>query len=288
MNENGWYPRRRGAGDHLATGRISLFDDGVHDFLCMNAQARVDPKSSVPAGVWMGSAKKIWLLTARQCPERAIQRSLQKLERIGWVKRWKRHGQRGDYPMQISKFVVTDLSGEKFLVNAEATIDWKQPVLEPCTLSRTELSPKRHRTVTPPTRSEELQETHRGVYEKAVSAWNENCGPLPKVKQLTSGRQEKIRTRLSGNPKFLDTLLAATRKAATTRFLCGGGDRGWKATFDWMIGNDENATRVLEGAYDDTPAGAVKPTGNSPSNELSASGAARLKDYGVVGVCVNE
>ena len=153
----GWYPRPRGAADHLASGRISLFDDGVHDFLCMNAQSRIDPSSNVPPGIWIGSAKKIWLLTARQDNERAIQRSIQKLERIGWIRRYRTPGHRGDYAILISKFVVTDLSGTQYIINAELSEDWKHPKYLPCTLPRTELSGKRQGTVTPPTRIKELE-----------------------------------------------------------------------------------------------------------------------------------
>lgn len=157
MSAGGWYARRRGAGEHLASGRISLFDSGVHDFLCMNAQSRIEPSSSVPPGIWIGSARKIWLLTARQDDERAIQRSIQKLERIGWIRRYLAPGHRGDYPILISKFVVTDLSGTQFFINAELSDNWKHPKYLPCTLPRTEVSGKCQGTVTLPTRIKELE-----------------------------------------------------------------------------------------------------------------------------------
>jgi hypothetical protein len=34
-----------------------------------------------------------------------------------------------------------------------------------------------------------------------------------------------------------------------TPFLCGSNDRDWKADFDWIIANDGNAGKVLEGKY---------------------------------------
>jgi hypothetical protein len=129
VSGTGFYPRRRGALEHLKSGRISLFDDGVHDFVCMNAQSRVGTGSSIPPGVWFGSARKIWLLSGRSECERKIQRSLEKLERIGWIRRWRSKGKRGDYPMLISKFRVTDGAKNVFVVNAAATIDWRSPVL---------------------------------------------------------------------------------------------------------------------------------------------------------------
>ena len=144
----GWYARRRGAGDRLATSSISLFDDGVHDFLCMNAQSRIDPSSTCPPGIWIGCGAKEDLVSDRTPGHGAfIQRSLQKLERIGWIKRWMKFGQRGDYPILISKFVVQDLSLTRFIVNAASTIDWQRPILEPVEV----LSGKCRGAVAPPT-----------------------------------------------------------------------------------------------------------------------------------------
>lgn len=92
------------------------------------------------------------------------------------------------------------------------------------------------------------------VCEAAVAAWNDNRGPLPAVQRLTGDRQKKLRSRVKANPEFLEVLAAATRKAADTPFLCGAGERGWKADFDWMIKNDTNAVAVLEGKYEQATA----------------------------------
>lgn len=32
-------------------------------------------------------------------------------------------------------------------------------------------------------------------------------------------------------------------------FMCGGGNKGWKATFGWIIKNSDNAEKVLEWNY---------------------------------------
>ena len=39
------------------------------------------------------------------------------------------------------------------------------------------------------------------------------------------------------------------RCAATTPFLTGDGNRGWQASFDWLIANRSNVRKVLEGEY---------------------------------------
>lgn len=90
-----------------------------------------------------------------------------------------------------------------------------------------------------------------GVAASLVSVWNEFCGPdLPKVKQLTQGRTDKIQTRLKDKPSFEQEFKEAVNRAAVTPFLCGQNERGWKADFDWMIANDTRVVAVLEGKYD--------------------------------------
>src|SRR5690242_1881473 len=74
----GWYPRRRGILEHLESGLISLLDSAVHDLLCLTCDHRT--------GLAWSSAKKIQLLAPRDLNERAVRRSLENLERLGWIK----------------------------------------------------------------------------------------------------------------------------------------------------------------------------------------------------------
>jgi hypothetical protein len=54
---------------------------------------------------------------------------------------------------------------------------------------------------------------------------------------------------------------AAVRRAAATPFLAGEGARGWRASFDWLITNDTNVRKVIEGVYDAADARAPAPDG---------------------------
>ena len=148
VTPKGFYRRRRGILEHLQNGTITLFDAAVHDFLCLNAQSRVGIGSALPPGVWIGSAIKIWLLTGRHDCDRKIQRSLEKLERLGWIRRFFVQGRKGDYPILISRFVVADGCGNDFIVNADATIDWQNPILEPIDRTVGDASVKRRGIVT--------------------------------------------------------------------------------------------------------------------------------------------
>jgi hypothetical protein len=53
------------------------------------------------------------------------------LEKLGWIKRWMKPGKRGNYPILIARYSVSDMSGKECVVDAEATTDWKLPVLVP-------------------------------------------------------------------------------------------------------------------------------------------------------------
>jgi hypothetical protein len=138
----GWYPRRRGILEHLNNGRISLLDAAVHDFLCLIC--------TYATGVAFASAEKIRALCPRGTSLRAVQRSLEHLEEIGWIKRFRTHGARGNYPILIGKYFVIDASQKWYSVNLEKTSDWRDVQFDIVT---DELF-SRHRTV--PERGTEL------------------------------------------------------------------------------------------------------------------------------------
>jgi hypothetical protein len=117
MRYAGWYPRRRGILQHLDEGTISLLDAAVHDFLCLIADYRT--------GVAWASAEKIKALSPADISLRAIQRSLARLEQIVWIKRFRTHGKRGNYPVVIGKYFVRSLSMKWMSVSLERTTDWR-------------------------------------------------------------------------------------------------------------------------------------------------------------------
>lgn len=79
--------------------------------------------------------------------------------------------------------------------------------------------------------------------------WNTTvAGKLPAVLKLTDIRKRKIKNRLAERPlaewKFI------FEKIAASPFCRGECKGGWKADLDWIIENDNNAVKVLEGKYD--------------------------------------
>lgn len=86
-------------------------------------------------------------------------------------------------------------------------------------------------------------------YMQIVGLWNTTCTALPKVQALAESQKKKLRTRWQEHPDMEWWRMLFTRMAPS-RFLSGGGDKGWIADFNWIIGNDTNAGKVLSGLYD--------------------------------------
>ena len=189
-----FYRRRLAVLEHLKAGTITIFDDGLHDIMCMKAQHQVGNASAIPPGVWIGSAHSLWLDTGRCVPERMIRRRMAKLESIGWIRRWTKQGKHGDYPILISRLVVRDQDGHDFSVNAEATRDWKHPILVPLD------DPRRDVTVKRPRDDRDVTDHHidRRLKDVNTSSPSEKEACLQAVKPLAELLAQRI---LENNPK---------------------------------------------------------------------------------------
>ena len=79
-----------------------------------------------------------------------------------------------------------------------------------------------------------------------VEKWNKSL--YPKIKMLTEQRKIKLRARLN-EKDFVDNFNKILKLVKETPFLQGDNDNGWQADFDWIIKNDTNYIKVLEGKY---------------------------------------
>lgn len=86
-----------------------------------------------------------------------------------------------------------------------------------------------------------------------VELWNEGCGQASKILKLTAARTTKINLRIKefGNTKEEQekTLKNLLDKIRNSNFL-QGFDGKWKISLDWLIANDKNWLKVMEGNYD--------------------------------------
>ena len=103
-------------------------------------------------------------------------------------------------------------------------------------------------------------------YTLFMHEWNEfaSKNSLSKISSLSNSRKRKLQMRLkNGNfKKLFDTALIEIKKS---QYLLGA--KGWKITFDWLIKNDENILKVVEGNYRDKENYANSPLNNLPKAE---------------------
>lgn len=127
-------------------------------------------------------------------------------------------------------------------------------------------------------RTQEIRAANIGVRENMAPAataeelleiYERERGGLPAAGVLTAERRRRCARWLAGG--FTpEEFRAAVRCAAATPFLAGEGNRGWQASFDWLIANRTNARKVLKGEYAPCPPELPRSPG-----QVSASGRAR-------------
>lgn len=101
-------------------------------------------------------------------------------------------------------------------------------------------------------------------------AWNRICTSLPKCTKITDKRKTHAKARLKEYTmaEWEDVFT----KIESNLFLCGNNDRGWKATFDWIIRSPDNVVGVLEGKYD-----RQAKEGTAKKNEVCSCGKPSVK-----------
>lgn len=86
--------------------------------------------------------------------------------------------------------------------------------------------------------------------KEVIEIYHSVCVSFPKIRAVSAKRRKAIRARLE--TYSIEDFRTLFEKAEASSFLKGVNDRGWSATFDWLI-NEENMTKVLEDNYIDKP-----------------------------------
>lgn len=90
-----------------------------------------------------------------------------------------------------------------------------------------------------------------GTPQQLFEIYNLHRGFLPEATKLTTERARRCKARLtSNNGAFIERFTQAVQRAAASPFCRGESENGWKLTFDFLIANDTNFIKVLEGKYD--------------------------------------
>lgn len=97
----------------------------------------------------------------------------------------------------------------------------------------------------------EAEERDYISWEKFVEFFNTAMRgkTIPKIRgfHLAEHRKKAIRARFNEYGK--DAIIEVVKKAAASSFLNGGGDKGFVADIDWMMG-PRNFPKILDGFYD--------------------------------------
>lgn len=90
-------------------------------------------------------------------------------------------------------------------------------------------------------------------YQLIADMYNDTCVSFPRVTTISQKRAEAIRARFRSG-YTIDDFGRLFTLAEKSRFLKGGNNHDWHATFDWLI-RDGNMAKVLDGNYSDRTTG---------------------------------
>lgn len=102
--------------------------------------------------------------------------------------------------------------------------------------------------------------------EEFANIWNRLRGKLPKVERFTESRKKKVKTRMNEG-LTLERFTEAVENCRAKPFLTGDNERGWVATFDWLMENDKNIEKAINNPY-----GLNKPNGGNHATVLNGTG----------------
>ena len=93
------------------------------------------------------------------------------------------------------------------------------------------------------------EEVERDIipYTEIQNEWN-NHKNLPQIMKMTVKRKDKLKVRWK-QFKSIDPFKESFSLISQSDFCTGQNNKGWKADFDWVIKNEENMVKVLEGKY---------------------------------------
>ncbi len=100
-------------------------------------------------------------------------------------------------------------------------------------------------------RKDKKREEDKGIPSvEILQLWNDLAKKknLPVIQKITTSRRDKFNTRYNESSFDYIKILSAIE---SSDFLCGDNDRNWKAEFDWVVINDTNYVKILEGKYKD-------------------------------------
>ena len=118
----------------------------------------------------------------------------------------------------------------------------------------------------------------------SLNFWNENVDArIPKLKSLTKDRLDKLISRCDEMgkrtlPEAQEHFAELIKRMNKSPFCKGDNAQGWKASFDWLVRNNYNQLKVLEGNYDPNSDEAYRQSGEYRSWRASRQANKNIND----------
>lgn len=91
-------------------------------------------------------------------------------------------------------------------------------------------------------------------HSQVQETFNRICVSFAKVQKMSNSRKEKLRIRWS-EIKTIEAFEEICTKMELSNFLKGDNPRKWRPTIDWLLENDNNWVKIIEGNYDNKQGG---------------------------------
>lgn len=85
-------------------------------------------------------------------------------------------------------------------------------------------------------------------YDDVQAKWSEICHTLPPIQRFTPQRKRKLKAALNQAGLTVADLYKVFGLVGTSEFL-NGSKSEWRCSFDWLVKNAYNLTKVYEGNY---------------------------------------
>lgn len=186
-----------------------------------------------------------------QCDTRTVQKSLAKMQEAGLISI--------DSENRITVYGVRENN---------SAIQWLDGDKKPPKLPQT---PPKRVTKENENERENENENERERDNHYSALWNETLGDiLPKIKSISGARKKKLLMRTKSK-EFVESFPEILSKIKASDFLTGKNDKNWRVSFDWIIENDGNWLKIIEGNYDNGT-GNKRDTGRTFKSSEGRSG----------------
>lgn len=114
------------------------------------------------------------------------------------------------------------------------------------------------------------EESEPAPIKKIFNLYNSIVNSLPSARKLSDSRRRHIKARWK-EEKDIDIFKEVFEKAEKSSFMRGKNKRNWTANLDWIIKNNSNFNKILEGKYDDEEGNDGESSKDSGEDEESWS-----------------